>query len=524
MELLARIGSENPPTQEELTKAREQMVALLKAALDKDESGNIVDLAAAKDIRAAIDAVDAESKRQADEAEAINAEAEALLSGLEASEEDEETEEPEAEAEAETPAEDKELAGVGASLRRAQARLSRETPNKPTNVKVLTLGAAQSESLKPDAGLRDVATVFSEAAPRVRSGRQSLVRLETQFPEDRRLFSAQREDNDRLLDAVLDAVVASGGICDPLPADFTHPILGERGRPIRDALPRFNANRGGVRYSPTATIADVTGAVGVWTHATDTSPGEAEKACLTLECEDEDVAYVDAVTACLQIGNFAARFNPEFWRSRLSLLMVLHDRIAEQKIYSTIEGGSTQVTYGAGNGSIYSILSAVDKGAAALRSRHRLGRTQIRVILPEWVRNALRADIASQRPFGLDGFDVADSRINSFFSSRGVSPIWSQDVDVFGTQNAGALVDFPGGNVDVLLFPEGTWFFLDGGTLDLGTEITDSTLNKTNDRQAFLETFEQTAKRGGESLSISVPVDEVCVCPDVAVIETSPAE
>src|SRR5690606_37032219 len=104
-------------------------------------------------------------------------------------------------------------------LRRTAARMTEEEPKGPKHAKVLTLGPAQSETLAQDANLRDVAAVFADASPRVRNGRQSLVRVEMQYPEARRLVSAQREDNDRLLDTVLDApVVAAGGICDPLPA------------------------------------------------------------------------------------------------------------------------------------------------------------------------------------------------------------------------------------------------------------------------------------------------------------------
>src|SRR5690606_23073985 len=146
------------------------------------------------------------------------------------------------------------------------------------------------------------------------------------YPENRRLTSSQRDDNDRILDTVLEpaAIAASGGICDPLPADFTHPVIGDRGRPIRDGLPPFQVARGGVRYSPAVTLGDLPmGSVGVWTHETDQDPGSDVKDCGELECEEELTAYVDAVTACLKVGNFQARFNPEFWRSRLSLLMVM---------------------------------------------------------------------------------------------------------------------------------------------------------------------------------------------------------
>jgi hypothetical protein len=51
------------------------------------------------------------------------------------------------------------------------------------------------------------------------------------------------------------------------------------------------------------------------------------------------------------------------------------------------------------------------------------------------------------------------------------------------------------------LFAEGTFLFLDGGTLDLGI-IRDSTLVGTNDYKMFVETFEGVAKVGVESLKV----------------------
>jgi hypothetical protein len=521
LELIARIGTDDPPTEAELTKARAELVELLKVATATETR----DLENAIALRGAIDGIDAEFKARNEAAEKEEAEAKRLLEGLE---------EPKEEAEVtEEVEEEKELEAVAAStslrtaIRSTRARMSTEEPEGPAHTKIITLGAAQGETLNQNATIWDVATVFDRSVNRVKSrgDRQSLVRVEYDYPEERRLFGTDRGDNDRLIDGLIkpQALTAAGGICDPLPADFTHPFLGQRGRPIRDALPRFQASRGGVRFSPAATLAAMSGSVGVWTHTVDTSPGEAEKACLTLTCEDESTAYVDAITACLQIGNFSARFNPEFWRSRLDLLMVAHDRLAEQTLYANLDAASVQVTYGAGNGTIYSVLGAMDKAASGLRSRLRLGNTLIRALAPEWVKAALRADIASQRlgSSPAEALAAADAVIQNFFTVRGISPIWTQDVDLFAAQTTGALQDWPGSNTEIIVFPEGTFFFLDGGTLDLGTEIVDSTLLKTNDRMAFLETFEKGVFRGGQSLAITVPIDEVCVCPDVAVLTSA---
>jgi hypothetical protein len=73
--------------------------------------------------------------------------------------------------------------------------------------------------------------------------------------------------------------------------------------------------------------------------------------------------------------------------------------------------------------------------------------------------------------------------------------------DAFPAQAAGALVDFPT-TIVWYLFAEGTFLFLDGGTLDLGI-VRDSALVSTNDYRMFVETFEGVAKVGIESIKVT---------------------
>lgn len=520
LDLIALIGSDNAPNDAQLTAARGELVSLLTAATEGPP-----DLDAARTLRHAIDQVDSELATRATARQRDLDEAAHLREGLVLStgpgEGDEDEEADEDDEPAGTEFSDRDLASA---VRATRSRISATAePVHNSDVRVRAVGPAQGADLPADATLADVAILFNRHASAVRNGKQPLVRLERQYPESR-VLSQNMQENTQLLSSLMEprAIAAAGGICDPLPADFSHPICGERGRPIRDALPQFQASSGGVRFAPSATIADVEDGITYWPIETDEDPGVLgsggeEKACLILTCEEEDVAKVDAVVACLQIGNFQARFNPQFWQSRLDLLMVAHDRIAEQTLYQQLTGSATAVTYGAGNGTIYAVLSAIDKAVAGLRSRHRLLGAVVRVVAPAWVRQALRADTASQRlgSSPAEALTVADAIIDSFFASRGVSPVWSPDLDVFGAQGAGALLSFPGADVELLIYPEGTYFFLDGGTLDLGTEIRDSTLNKTNDRQAFLETFEKGVFRGCEALEITVPVAELCICPDV---------
>jgi hypothetical protein len=237
------------------------------------------------------------------------------------------------------------------------------------------------------------------------------------------------------------------------------------------------------------------------------------KACPHVDCDEELQVEVDAIVKCLTVGNFQARFNPEFWASRLALLMVEHDQAAEINSYNQIVAGSTDVTAEDFTGTIQNVLIALDTAAAGIRSRHRLNRgAAIRAILPDWIDAALRSHLAQQNPGGNP--DQYAAAMNNWYDVRNIRPIFSPDVDIFGAQSSGTLETFPD-TIEVPVFPEGSWVFGDGGTLDLGTQITDSTLNATNDRQAFAETFEVTFFRGCESLNVTIPLGDGCICPVV---------
>jgi len=524
-DLIDRLGTDNPPTIEELSEARTAMSAVLNEAT----SPGTLNLELAREMRGLIDAVDTDLERLQTEQEQQAEEAQRLRDGVIDPEPNGDGGD-NGDGEGDDGGDNPEggdgngvTAGNGLSetARRALENISRrraatdgDTEPAPPAVRVTVAGPALGA--RTPEGLRDVANIFHNHAHRTSRGKQPLVSLQMDIPTSRMLSHGATENTRRIEDLLSSrALVASGGICEPLPADFSHPICGDRGRPIRDALPTFGAGQGGVRFAPTATLADLAGPpdpITVWTHDTDLDPSDATKACPHVDCEPEVEVFVDAIVACLEVGNFQARFNPEFWRSQLDLLMIRHDRIAEQTLFATMTALSTAVTFAAIDGNtLQTLFVALDRASAALRSRHRVLAQNLRMVAPSWLRDAIRASFArgSSDPAALS---VADSVIAGLFASRNVTPVWSPDVDPFGTQGAGALITWPGDNAQVLLYPEGTFFFLDGGTLDLGTEITDSTLNATNDRQAFMETFENVAFRGCEALSLTIPVAEDCVC------------
>lgn len=330
--------------------------------------------------------------------------------------------------------------------------------------------------------------------------------LNSEYPADRMLVSGDAEGNWDKIQKVTgpEALVASGGYCAPLEVRYEVYSLGSTARPVRDALARFGADRGGIRFVEPPVLADYDDAVGIWTAANDAaaSPSPATKPCLTVACGNEVTAVADAVTLCLQFGNLATRAYPEMIARHNELALIQHAREAEQNLLTGIAGLGTAVTAAKVLGVARDWLTQLDKAGAAYRYRHRLGRNApLRAIAPEWVLDAIRSDLALQVP-GDDTISVADAKINSWLSARNINVAWSMDgVPGFGTQSAGALGEFPA-TFEWDLFSEGSFLFLDGGTLDLGV-IRDSTLVGTNDYKMFVETFEGVAMVGVESLHVT---------------------
>src|SRR5690606_35027803 len=121
---------------------------------------------------------------------------------------------------------------------------------------------------------------------------------------------------------------------------------------------------GTVRFQPWPTLGDLSGAVAVWTEANDANPtSPSVKPCPTVECPEEDECTVDAITACLTVGNFQAKFNPEFWAAQLELLMIEHDRLAEVTLLATIDSAATAAATVNVGGTVSNFVQTLDRWA-----------------------------------------------------------------------------------------------------------------------------------------------------------------
>ena len=359
----------------------------------------------------------------------------------------------------------------------------------------------------PMNNMNDVASAFEKRIHALRrvnggDGEQHIVAsIATQYPEARTL-TTDAESNWAKVQAVTgpEALVASGGHSAPFEVKYDIFGLGTTARPLRDALPKFQADRGGIRFVTPPVLSSYANAVGIWTAANDSAetPNPAAKLSLTVTAAGENTVATDAVTLQLQFGNLMTRAYPELIARHNELGLIQHAREAEGQILTRLTALSTAVTSTSLIGVARDFLVQLGRAAANYRGRHRLeADAPLRVIAPYWIKDAMVADLALQMPG--DATLNAAAEIDAYISSRNINITYHID-DFSDAQGSGAMNEFAD-TFTWYMFAEGTFLFLDGGTLDLGV-IRDSTLVGTNDYKMFVETFEGVAKVGVESLKV----------------------
>lgn len=339
--------------------------------------------------------------------------------------------------------------------------------------------------------------------------------IRAEFPENRVLHAGDQSGNwAKIQEIVSREALTAAAVCYPLETNYTIFGSGTADRPVRDSLAVFNAERGGLRYysAPTVATGSYTDGMGRWDQTgntytaasnfvSETSPVDT-KPCYVVECGEETEALVEALSMCLTFDNLTTRAFPELIERHNEVALIQHARAAETYLLGKIKTGGTAITATNYNvGAAREFVAQLDGIASAYRYKYRLQPNEpMRFIAPYWFLDMLRADIAMQMPGdSLDTLALAESKINSWLSSRRINPTWSLD-SVVGGPNASTGA-FPS-TVEWDLFVEGTWLYLDGGTLDLGV-IRDSTLVGSNDYKMFTEEFIGLAKVGDESLHVT---------------------
>lgn len=303
---------------------------------------------------------------------------------------------------------------------------------------------------------------------------------------------------------VTEALVAGGGWCAPseIRYDFFNIACSDG---LID-LPTVGITRGGIQFPVSPSLADAVGsnAFGgfavtfsnesvpwLWTEADDeaTVTGSPNKPCMRVPCPTFDEERLDCYGICLTAGNLTNDAYPEATQNTLQLLMRAHERAINARLIALMvaaSGAATAITGGAAtDAAAPRIYDAVGLAATDYRARYGMCTDDVlEVVLPYWVRDVLRADLAWKA--GVDAWQaVSDAEITSFFTARNLAVQWVSDWQVRGSGqfgNATGLVAWPT-TVNFMIFAAGTFLHGQGMTLDLGV-IRDSVLNAENDYTA----------------------------------------
>jgi hypothetical protein len=360
------------------------------------------------------------------------------------------------------------------------------------------------------------------------AGRHDVARIEYTYPEERRLDGSNELANTEKIDGATSqrAITAAGGLCLPLEVRYDIETIGVTERPVRGALSGFQVERGGLQYRAPFDALAMTDGLGVWTQADDQAvvvepPAGPRKTCFIVECPGVLEASIYSTYLCLEFANMTARFDTQWVSATTESAQVAWARFAENQLLSRLAAGSKAVEGVHQLGAVRDILLNYDRFIAYYRNRHRLSEAvPLHTIMPQWVINLLRSDLAMQMTNASPAelFAIAQATLENWFNTRGVNVTWHLDGLAAGTQNTivypqqyyndlaagGTVPEYPEA-VDALLYREGDWLFLDGGTLDLGL-VRDSQLNMRNRYQTFMETFEGVAFVGKESLRLRLPI------------------
>ena len=177
----------------------------------------------------------------------------------------------------------------------------------------------------------------------------SVATIQIEYPEDRHLTGGSSDADKIAAVTSPQAIVAAGGFCAPVEVSYDIYGFGTTNRPVKESLAGFSADRGGIRYTSSPKLGDLSGAVSLWTLQDDKDAATAgapdpTKPCLRVVCGEEIVVNTDAIPLCLTFGNLQSRAFPEMVERNNELALIEHARYAETRLLTRIGALSTSVS------------------------------------------------------------------------------------------------------------------------------------------------------------------------------------
>ena len=305
------------------------------------------------------------------------------------------------------------------------------------------------------------------------------------------------------------SLVASGGWCAPSETLYDLVDISEAANLV--SIPEIQVNRGGIRFTIGPDYSEVYADTGFcYTEEEDIDGdydglGGGSKPCVTVPCPDFEETRLGYCGVCIGAGLLQQRGYPEVIEDYINKTLTAHAHRMSANVINSMVAASAGVSFANNQaGSTAPILTAVDLQATHMRAVNRMSdNATLEVLLPTWIKVAVRADLA--RRLGVDLLDVSDARIAGWFRDRNVNVQYVVDWQDVSTTAASGFTA-PPTSVQFLLYPAGT--FVKGVTDSITLEnIYDSVRLGTNDYTAlFTEDPYLVAKRMHDSRVVTVPI------------------
>lgn len=272
-------------------------------------------------------------------------------------------------------------------------------------------------------------------------------------------------------------------------------------------IPGLRVSRGGVRYLKAvdysalyaANATPGTTAAG-WYYTQAQVVAGTKKVCIEVPCPAFTDLVLDAAGICVTSPLLTATAFPEWVRKFVAEAMIAHEVLmAKQLLAKAITAAGTALDATDAKSTAASTLDAIELIIEERRQKYRWGQQTLEVVLPHWVRGAIRADLANRG--GVDLLGVTDAQINNWFAIRHARPQFVFGLDDL-TDNA---VVYPN-KFRALIYRAGTFVKLFQPIINLGIQYDSSLLEVNKRTEMFTEEGVALMEKCYGATLVNIPV------------------
>lgn len=298
------------------------------------------------------------------------------------------------------------------------------------------------------------------------------------------------------------SLVAAGGWCAPSTTMYGLMSM-ETLDGILD-LPTVGVDRGGINFTPGPNFADIFATAGFSQTEAQAIAGDT-KACVEVDCPDFTEVRLDAVGYCVKAPLLTRTAYPEVIQRWLEGTIVANQHKVSARLITAMRTalGTALAPTLTGTPITWGTLSIVEWVIEMQRTAFRLGEGEtLEVVIPRWVRSAIRADLANRVGMGLSR--ITNAVIQEHFADRGAAVQWV--LNYLEPATPLTSVAYPS-TFEVMVYPAGTFVKGTADVIALDTVYDTADLQTNVYTAAFVEDGVLLAKMQHGGARITIPTN-----------------